>query len=207
MTLLSLMVVLLLSSLMTSAKSWAQGDKVITSVNEISTVQHFFNHYLAHATPQWNDFIPEKERTLSFQGKKQALQFVSGFSASAERMGLQQFELTLIKKEHAYALHLTLTPFFPPSTTQEWYQDTITLIDNLIDFEVFYWGVNDETGEYKWHSEWLEKEQQPQLVKIILSFEDGRYCPEMIIPIKVDATYSNADIDSVPVEDEADTSQ
>lgn len=207
MTLLSLMVVLLLSSLMTSAKSWAQGNKIITSVNEISTVQQFFNHYLAHATPQWNDFIPEKERTFSFQGKKHALQFVSGFSASAERMGLQQFDISFIKKGHAYALHLRLTPFFPSSTAQEWYEDTITLIDNVSDFDVSYWGVNDETGEYKWHSEWLEKEQQPQLVKIVLSFEDGRYCPEMIIPIKVDATYSNADIDSVPVEEAADISQ
>ena len=205
MTLFSLMVVLLFSSLMTGAKSWAQGEKMITRVNEVSSVQQFFNHYLAHAIPQWNDFAEEKERTLSFQGKKQSLQFVSAFSASAERTGLQFFDLSLIQSGHGWRLDLSLSPFFPSG--EAWFEDTITLVENVSDFELAYWGLNDETAEYQWHSEWLEKDQQPRLVKVSLSFEDGRYCPDMIIPINVDATYSNADIDSVPAEEATDIFQ
>ncbi|MCX7073652.1 MAG: prepilin-type N-terminal cleavage/methylation domain-containing protein [Methylococcales bacterium] len=93
MTLLSLMVVLLFSSLAIGAKSWEQGEKKIANVNEIAVVQHFFNLHLPHATPQWNDFDSEKERVFSFQGKKDALQFVAGFPASAQRSGLQLFNL------------------------------------------------------------------------------------------------------------------
>ena len=113
MTLLSLMVVLLFSSLAIGAKSWEQGEKKIANVNEIAVVQHFFNLHLAHATPQWNDFDSEKERVFSFQGKKDALQFVAGFPASAQRSGLQLFNLEVKEKDKKKFINIALTPFFP----------------------------------------------------------------------------------------------
>jgi general secretion pathway protein J len=207
MTMLSLMVVLLFSSLTIGAKSWEQGENKIADVNEIAIVQQFFNHHLAHATPQWNDFDPEKDRVFSFQGKKQSLQFVAAFPASAERAGLQLFNLELKKKDKQHFVDVTLTPFFPLSEGEDWFEDSVELVRNVQNFELSYFGLNDETGELVWQNEWLNKEQQPRLVKILLELDDGRYLPEMIVALNVDSSYSNADLESVPVEDVSDTTQ
>ena len=207
MTLLSLMVVLLFSSLTIGAKSWEQGEKKIADVNEIAVVQQFFNHHLAHATPQWNDFEPEKDRLFSFQGKKETLQFVAAFPASAERAGLQLFLLKLKEKDKQRFISVTLTPFFPLSEGAEWFQDDVELVRGVQNFELAYFGLNDETGEFVWQSEWLNKEQQPRLVKILLELDDGRYLPEMIVALNVDSPYSNADLESVPTEDVEDVAQ
>ncbi len=207
MTLLSLMVVLLFSSLTIGAKSWEQGERKIADVNEVAIVQQFFNHHLAHATPQWNDFNPEKERVFSFQGKKKSLQFVSAFPASAERAGLQLFNLELKEKNKQRFIFVALTPFFPLTEGEDWFQDEIELVRGVQKFELSYFGLNDQTGEYAWHSEWLEKEQQPRLVKILLELDDGRYLPEMVVALNVDSGYSNADLESVPVEDATDATQ
>lgn len=201
MTLLSLMVVLLFSSLSIGAKSWQQGETKIADVNEIAVVEQFFNHYLAHATPQWNDFDLEKERVFSFQGTKDSLQFVSTFPASAERSGLQLFDLQLEQKNKQRFVSVTLTPFFPLTEGEAFFEDTIELVTHVARFELSYFGLNDETGEYAWQSQWLEKEQQPRLVKILLELEDGRFIPEIIVALKVDGSYSNADLESVPEDD------
>lgn len=201
MTLLSLMVVLLFSSLSIGAKSWEQGESKIADVNEVAVVQQFFNHHLAHAMPQWNDFDPEKDRIFSFQGKKNSLQFVSAFPASAERSGLQLFDLKLQEKNKQRVVEVTLTPFFPLVEGEEFFEDTIELVRGVERFEIFYYGLNDETGEYGWQNEWLLKEEQPRLVKILLELEDGRFVPEIVVALKVDGSYSNADLESVPVEE------
>lgn len=207
MTLLSLMVVLLFSSLSIGAKSWEQGESKIADVNEVAVVQQFFNHHLAHAIPQWDDFNPEKERVFSFQGKRNSLQFVSAFPASAERSGLQLFNLELKKENKQQFVEVTLTPFFPPTEGETWFEDSIELVRGVEHFELAYYGLNDETGEEGWQSEWLQKEQQPRLVKVLLELEDGRYLPEMIVALKVDSSYSNADLESIPAEDSADEKQ
>jgi general secretion pathway protein J len=207
MTLLSLMVVLLFSSLTIGAKSWEQGEKKIAEVNEGAVVQQFFNHYLAHSVPQWNDFDPEKDRVFSFQGKKQSLQFVAAFPASAERAGLQLFNLDLIDKKQKRFINVGLTPFFPLAEGEEFFQDDIPLLENVARFELAYFGLNDETGEFAWHSEWLDKEQQPRLVKILLELDDGRHLPEIVVTLNVDSPYSNADLESVPADDSTEENQ
>lgn len=207
MTLLSLMVVLLFSSLTIGGKSWEQGEKKIAEVNEIAVVQQFFNHHLAHAMPQWNDFDPEKDRVFSFQGKKESLKFVGAFPASAARSGLQLFHLELKEKNQRRFVNVQLSPFFPATENQETFEDDIELVGNVERFELSYFGLNDQTGELGWQNEWLNKEQQPRLVKILLELEDGRYCPEMVVALNVDSSYSNADLDSVPADDTSDTTQ
>lgn len=201
MTLLSVMVVLLFSSLSIGAKSWEQGENKIAEVNEITVIQQFFNHHLAHATPQWNDFDPEQNRVFSFQGKKNSLQFVSEFPASAERSGLQLFDVKLQEKNKQHFIEVTLTPFFPLAESEDFFEDTIKLVDDVERFELFYFGLNAETGEYTWQDEWLLKEEQPRLVKIVLELKDGRFIPDIVVALKVDNAYSNADLESVPVEE------
>ena len=201
MSLLSLMMALLFSSLHIGAKSWQQGEEKIADINEIAVVQHFFSHHLAHALPQWNDFDPEKERVFAFQGKKTSVQFVGAFPASAERYGLQLFNVALKDITKKSAVTVSVKPFFPLAENETAFEDEVELISGVKEFELAYFGLNDETGEYQWQTEWLNKELQPRLVKIALELADGRYTPDIIVALRIDNSYSNIDLDSVPIDD------
>jgi general secretion pathway protein J len=192
MTLLSIMVVLLFSSLKICADSWEKGESKITDVNEIAVVYNFFQRDLSVAKPLWNDLSPE-ERTFSFQGKAQSLQFVSTFPASAGRPGLQLFSLYLQEEEdNDQVIKVTLTPFFPVAEGEEWHKEEVSLIKHVSEFTLAYFGSVDGVSEGSWVEEWTNKDALPRLVKINIKLENGIYWPEMIIDLKITGTVNDA---------------
>ena len=192
MTLLSIMVVLLFSSLKICADSWEKGESKITDVNEIAVVYNFFQRHLSEENPLWNDFSKE-EKSFSFQGTAQSLQFVSTFPASAGRSGLQLFSIDLQKEDHDQVIKVTLTPFFPIAKGEEWHKEEVTLIKHVSDFTLAYFGSDDLVGEGSWREDWLDKVVQPRLVKINIKLENEIYWPEMIIDLKVTGTTNNTE--------------
>ena len=195
MTLLSIMMVLLFTSLKICADSWGKGENKITDVNEIAVVYNFFQRDLSGAKPLWNDSTAEQqteEKTFSFQGKAQSLQFVSAFPASAGRPGLQLFSLNLLEEDNDQVIKVTLTPFLPPSEGEEWPKEEVTLIKHVTGFTMAYFGSEDGVSEGTWTEEWLNKNVLPRLVKISINLDNGIYWPEMIIDLKVTGTTDNA---------------
>lgn len=196
MTLLSIMVVLLFSSLSICAKSWEQGESKIAEVNEVAVVYNFFQRHLSSAIPLLNDFGEQdgaaSEKSLSFQGKKQSLQFVSVFPASAGRTGMQLFSIESQEQDGEQVINVTLTPFFPATEGEEWHKEEVVLLKHVSDFSLAYFGAADDAGEGGWQNEWLEKEVQPQLVKISISTTNDVFWPEMIIELKVAGAESSA---------------
>ncbi len=192
MTLLSIMVVLLFGSLKICAESWGNGESKITDVNEIAVVYNFFQRDLSVAKPLWNDLSPE-ERTFSFQGKAQSLQFVSAFPASAGRPGLQLFSLFLQEEEDddGQVIKVTLTPFFPIAEGEEWHKEEVSLIKHVSEFTLTYFGSVDGVSEGSWVEEWTNKNALPRLVKINIKLENGIYWPEMIIDLKITGTVND----------------
>jgi general secretion pathway protein J len=196
MTLLSIMVVLLFSSLKICADSWEKGESKITDVNEVAVVYNFFQRHLSEAKPLWNDFSSEEEKTFSFQGKAQSLQFISAFPASAGRSGLQLFSLDLQEEDDEQVIKITITPFFPVAEGKEWHKEEVTLIKHVNDFMLAYFGSDDGVSEGSWEKEWLDKEVLPRLVKINIKLENEIYWPEMIIDLKVKGTTNNTDLET-----------
>lgn len=193
MTLLSIMVVLLFSSLKICADSWEKGESKITDVNEVAVVYNFFQRHLSVARPLWNDFSGEN-KTFSFQGKAQSMQFVSAFPASAARSGLQLFSIDLQTEDNNQVIKVTLTPFFPVAEGEEWHKEEVSLIKHVSDFTLAYFGSDDRVSEANWREEWLDKEVLPRLVKINIKLENEIYWPEMIIDLKVTGTTDNTDL-------------
>ncbi|MFA5922846.1 MAG: prepilin-type N-terminal cleavage/methylation domain-containing protein [Methylococcaceae bacterium] len=195
MTLLSIMVVLLFSSLKICADSWEKGENKITDVNEVAVVYNFFQRHLSVAKPLWNDFSGEN-KTLSFQGKTQSLQFVSAFPASAGRTGLQLFSIELQAEDNDQVIKVTITPFFPAAEGEEWHKEEVSLIKHVSDFTLAYFGSDDGVSEGSWQDEWLDKEVQPRLVKINIKLENEIYWPEIIIDLKISGTANNTGLDT-----------
>lgn len=124
-------------------------------------------------------------KLFSFQGKKQSLQFVSVFPASAGRTGMQLFSIQPQEQDGEQVINVTLTPFFPVTEGEEWQQEEVVLLRRVSDFVLTYFGAVDNGGESSWQDEWTEKNVQPRLVKISISTTNGVYWPEMIIELKV----------------------
>lgn len=183
MTLLSIMVVLLFTSLSICSKSWEKGESKISDVNEVAVVYNFFQRYLSSAYPLWNDFNEAEEKTFSFQGKKQFLQFVSIFPASAGRSGMQLFSIESKQQDNEQLIKVTLTPFFPVLEGEAWSKEEVVLLKHVRDFTLTYFGMGDD-GNESWQEEWLAKTVQPRLVKISINTTNDIYWPPMIIELK-----------------------
>lgn len=183
MSLLSIMVVLLFASLKICAQSWEKGENKIADVNEVAVVYNFFQRNLSTAIPLWNDFTENEEKTFSFQGKKQSLQFVSVFPASAGRTGMQLFSIEPQQQDNEQVIKVALTPFFPVTEGEAWNKEEAVLLKHVSNFSLAYFGAGDD-GESGWQDEWLAKDVQPRLVKISISTANGIFWPEMIIELK-----------------------
>ena len=201
MTLLSIMVVLLFSSLKICAQSWEQGESKITEVNEVAVVYNFFQRHLSSATPLWNDFNAKdgaatetEERTLSFQGNKQSLQFVSVFPASAGRSGMQLFSIEPQQQDKERLIKVTISPFFPLTEGEAWRSEEVVLLKHVSDFTLAYFGATDDGGESSWQDEWLGKDTQPRLVKINISTTNDVSWTEMIVELKVTNAISSDEL-------------
>lgn len=209
MTLLSIMVVLLFSSMRICAQSWEQGENKITDVNEVAVVYNFFQRHLSLAIPLANDFLTQDNmnaadqagigsmterdnKTLAFQGKQQSLQFVSVFPASAGRSGMQLFSIEPRQQDGEQVINVTLTPFYPAAEGEEWRKEEVVLLRHVSDFKLAYFGAVDGESESRWQDEWLEKDVQPQLVKISINTTNGIFWPEMIIALKASGADSSS---------------
>lgn len=189
MTILSMMVVLLFASLKIGADSWHKGETKIAEVNEVAVVYNFFQQHLAVAKPLSNDLSKSVPAPLAFQGKKQSVQFVSGFPASVGRSGLQLFSIDLGKEDREQVIKVTITPFFAKQEGIDSNKETVVLLRGISDFTITYFGADDGTenslSNASWHEEWLDKTTQPRLIKITIKRDDDSFFPDMLIALKI----------------------
>lgn len=189
MTLLSLMVVLLFTSLKIGAESWQKGEHKIAEVNEKAVVYQFFKRHLPTIKPLWDDFSDQDSRIFSFQGKKDSLQFVSAFPASANRKGLQLFKITYDRSETG-TLKVSLNPFYPSSDDQQWQTENVTLLENVENFKLQYFDKQEiDSGD--WLDNWQDNEYLPSLIKIKITLADHSNWPEMVFAPKLATIGSN----------------
>lgn len=208
MTLLSIMVVLLFGSLRICAQSWEQGEKKINDVNVVAVVYQFFQNHLSTAEPLWNDFSPD-EKSFSFQGKAQSLQFVSTFPASAGRSGKQLFSIQIEEEDREKVIKVAITPFFPVAEGEEWQKEEVVLLRGLSDFSLAYFGNDDDLGAGNWQDTWLDKSALPQLVKVKITLENETFWPDMTIEMRLNGVVPtvgsiNQGADDNPNDAEAD---
>lgn len=182
MSLLSIMMVLLFSSLRVGTESWHKGEEKIAQVSEKAVVYQFFRRHLPMIKPLWDDFSEQDYRHFSFQGEESGLRFVSVFPASANRKGLQLFEIAFDQSDNGI-IKIAITPFYPSVEEQPWESEKVTLLDNVesLNFE-FFDKQDDDKGE--WVKRWQNKDYLPSLIKIKIILADESDWPEMIFALK-----------------------
>lgn len=193
MSLLSVMMLLLFASLRTCVQSWNAGEKKIAQVSQAAIVQNFLQSKLLSALPLEADFLEKPQ--FSFQGNTEQLQFVAPMSASAERLGLQLFKISLgaVSQDEGRQMQVDMTPFFPQSETEQWRAEQVVVLKKIHSFKFAYFGADDTSSEPGWQNEWLDKHSLPELVSIDVELIGGEVWPQLVVALKVDmATVSGA---------------
>ncbi len=185
MSIMSVMMLLLFASLRICVQNWNAGEKKITQVSEAAIVQGFLRNKLQQALPLTD--ILSKKREFSFQGKAQKIQFVAPMAASAARLGLQLFTLTLKPEDNQLGgqLAVDIKPFFASGAEADWKPEEIIILKHIQQLQFEYFEKNNDQGQ--WHSEWVDKQVLPRLVRITIELENGLLWPPIIIALRIDA--------------------
>ncbi len=187
MSLMGVMLVLLFGSLSVCVRNWDAGEHKIAAVTQKAIIRNFFLNHLQNLLPLQNDFTEIKQ--LSFQGDKTALQFVSSMPASAGRLGLQLFNISMSgAKSKQGRINVSMQPFFPVSEGDNWNIEDVTILDGVKAIEFSYFGVDQAQPNQPatWYDTWLESQKTPLLVKVSIVMLNGEVWPDIVVPLKVD---------------------
>lgn len=190
MSIMSIMMLLLFASLRICVQSWNAGEKKITEVSQAAIVQNFLQSKLHATLPLDADFLEEPQ--FSFQGGQEQLQFVAAMPASASRLGLQLFNLSMKKMagEEGSELLVDIQPFFPQGDEQ-WNEEQVVILKKIHSLRFAYFGVDTEgtalgNSAPVWQDDWEGKEALPRLVSIDIELTNGEVWPQLVVALKVD---------------------
>jgi len=192
MSIMSIMMLLLFASLRICVQNWNAGEKKIAQVSQAAIVQNFLQNKLQATLPLDADFFEEEQ--FSFQGDKEKLQFVAAMPASASRLGLQLFNLSMKKTsgEEGRELLVNIQPFFPQGDdAEQWSEEPVVILKKIHKLSFSYFGPDsdDSPGEdvddSVWQNEWLERTMLPQLVSIDVELINGEVWPQLVVALKI----------------------
>ncbi len=177
LSLLSVMMLMLFAGLRIGAKSWDKGENKIIQVTEMTSVHNFFHNQLAASLPLWDDFT-EKDKQFSFQGTPTTLQFVASLPASSKRLGLQRFNIRLENNK----IEVAIKPFYPSLDSNQWKIEAVTLIDEITNLNIAYFGNENIKELPQWQTTW-DYDHLPKLIAIEIESVKENYWPKIVLKL------------------------
>lgn len=186
MSIMSVMMLLLFASLRVCVQNWNAGEKKIAQVSQAATVQTFLYNKLQTVLPL--DVDTEDGKQFSFSGDINTLEFVAAMPASAARLGLQIFKLSLIpsKNNQGKELMVDIKPFFGQSDETSWKEEQVVILKNVQRLHFAYFNADDTKDDAGWQKEWLDKFELPDLISVDIELMNGELWPQIVVELKVD---------------------
>jgi general secretion pathway protein J len=166
-TLLAVMMALLATALFTMTRSARAGEARLEQLDSTELVHAFLARELGGAIPL-TERVDGDEHAL-FEGRTDRLRFV-GHLPAAQAGGLQFMELAIAPQTGKDALVLRYTDawpetrFGPPDAAWQ----TRTLLPNMHRLHYAYYGNPKDDAPAEWHSDWLDHDRLPQLIRVEL---------------------------------------
>jgi general secretion pathway protein J len=186
LSLLSIVFLLLFSSLYTANKSWSAGEKKISSNDETRVIALFLRRQISQALPiTW---VHEGEGHLLFKGTENTLVFTTSLPAHRGGGGLNLITLSVVQLEDTSNLIIKNQLLSSELSSYEVNENnTTTLVSNIDNIEISYFGSDEVNQPEDWHYDWIDKKSMPKLIRIeINSSNSGNILPQIDIPIHVD---------------------
>ena len=194
MSLMSIMMLLLFASLRICVQNWNAGEKKIAQVSQAAIIQSFLQSKLHATVPLDGEFLEEPE--FSFQGKQDQIQFVAAMPASAGRLGLQLFKMSLRpadRGEQGSYLQVEIQPFFPQEEGEQWVEEPVVILKKIHSLQFAYFGSDSDArnNDPVWQNDWLEMDSLPKLVSIDIELINGEIWPQLVIALKIDKQFGD----------------
>ena len=199
MSIMSIMMLLLFASLRICVQNWNAGEKKIAQVSQAAIIQNFLQSKLHATAPLDGDFFEEPQ--FSFQGSQDQIQFVAAMPASAGRLGLQLFKMSMQpsgRGEQGSYLQVEIQPFFPQAESEEpWVEEPVVILRKIQSLQFAYFGADssDNHNDLNWQNDWLEKDYLPRLVSIDIELVNGEIWPQLVVALKVDKAFGETKSD------------
>ncbi len=185
-SILGIMMVLLFGSMRICIRSWEAGETHMQKVSQMTVIQNFFRTHLrsALALPDKKQQPDDQEQEYFFQGEEHKIQFVALLPVSAGRSGPHLFKVEWDDGSESI-LRVALQPFLPSLDAQEADIDDVTILEDIKNFQLAYWGAKEAGDEPEWHNEWLDIPDLPQMVKVEIELEDEKAWPTIVVALKM----------------------
>lgn len=119
-----------------------------------------------------------------FQGEEHKLQFVSLLPASAGRSGPHLFQVQWDADSEA-SLRVALQPFPPSQDDGDAEIEDVTILENISNFQVAYWGAKEEGDQPEWHNEWLDLQALPEMIRVDIELENEKPWPSIVVALRM----------------------
>ena len=180
MTLLSMLVIALITGLRMATRSWETGTVSNHETAQMLIVTALLRHLVAstRAVPTTRASILDATGGAGFEGDSEALRFVSTLPIHAAPSGA--YETVLSRRETE--LVLKRSPLTIESFSDSPVDETV-LLDDVVSFEVAYFGQEKHRDEAHWKTHWTTDDPLPQLLRIDIETQRRGQWPSLLVAV------------------------
>lgn len=186
LTLLAMLSVMLFGGLRFGARSWDAVADRSERADRVAASQAFLRRQLSQASPEAGAEGASDE-AAGLRGAPDSLAFTAPWLSSISLGGLYRFELVHGGGEDG-ALILSWSPLQAEAEGLDSAPDLAgsrALLEGVSGLELSYYGADDPLSEAVWREDWPADGPPPRLVKVAVSFADGRQVwPPLIVSLK-----------------------
>jgi general secretion pathway protein J len=178
LTLFALLATMLFGGLRFAGRAVASGDRRLERSAELSLAAGFLRRALAGAEP-----LPRAEEdgvaSVAFEGGRDTLDFVSLPPAYLAPPGYYRLQLRVESGGHLVLRRERLADDVAAAPETE--AAPTLLLDRVRGIELAYYGAYDDYQQPQWRERWEHAPRLPALVRLRVTFEDGRRAPEILV--------------------------
>ena len=185
LSLLGLVAILLSGSFQFGARAWEVTSQEVVRIGEVEGAQGFLRRQLSQALPLTIQTAAAEPEPV-FAGGAQDLRFSAPLSFHHSDAGLYVFVLGTSTSGSTEDLVLQWQVYRPDRASQNMpLAEPLTVVANIADLQLSYYGRPDEDADPVWQSEWRAK-GVPMLIRVDIAFPRGdrRSWPSFVVALK-----------------------
>ena len=188
MALLALLLVGVYSGIRTASHSVRSGTAAVERLDAVRSAQQFLRNELAQAMTQQLGKNPDNDEAIFFRGEPASMSFVAPLPGYLGKLGPQVQTLELVDNGKGGQRLQVRFALLPPTGAPLKPGPPQVLLEDVREASFHYRGFDARGRVQAWRDDWRQGDHLPQLVRIDLKLPAGGYWPQLIVPLRVDAS-------------------
>lgn len=185
LTLLGMILVILFGGLRMASRVWDASELHTRNATHLGSLQGFLRRQLtqvrAYRWPQ------DKKQELAFSGARESLRMVTPIVAHHDPGGLYLVGLEWVETRDSG--QLLMSRVVPNKDSNDFSElnsvEKIVLAEQVKRLKFAYFGADTITSEPLWRDRWEDMQGLPFLIRMRITFSDGRDWPDLVVAPKL----------------------